>query len=59
MTGLEFLKAEGRTPEEMAEVLCDSCPPLPNVECDFTTCRNCWLSWLVSGKPPEPRVKGK
>jgi hypothetical protein len=58
MTGLEFLMAAGRTPEEMADVLSDSCPPLSTVECDHVSCRDCWLSWLVSGKTPDP-CKGK
>ena len=57
MTGLEFLKAPDRTAGEIADVLSKGHPPFEDgaaVECCRVTCRECWLSWLTTGKPPVP-----
>lgn len=52
MTGLEFLKDPGTTAGEIADVVTEHCPPVVPENCDRISCRECWLAWLTTGKPP-------
>ena len=53
--GLQIIKSPYATAGELADLLSGSCPPFSSrcegVSCDRTTCRDCWLSWLTTGKP--------
>lgn len=52
--GLQIVKSPYATAGELADLLSGSCPPFVEsvaVPCDETTCRNCWLAWLTSGRP--------
>ena len=53
MTGLELLKAPGTTPEEIADIISEHCPPLAPENCDDLSCRRCWLAWLAGTDPKE------
>lgn len=52
MTGLEFLKYPGTTAGEILDVIAEHCPPVVSTKCDTLFCRECWLAWLTTGKPP-------
>lgn len=61
-TGLEFLKALDTTAGEIAEVLGKGHPPFEpgtKVDCSHVTCRECWLAWLTTGKPPIAKEAAK
>lgn len=50
-TGTDYLKTH--TPEEIAELIAKGHPPFQeDVNCDKTSCRDCWLAWLNTGKAP-------
>lgn len=54
-TGLEILKALDTTAGEIADILCSGHPPFADgdrVDCSHVSCRECWLAWLTTGKPP-------
>ena len=53
MTGLELLKAPNTTAGEIADIISEHCPPMCPAECDRLACRECWFSWLTTGKPPK------
>lgn len=55
MTGLELFKAPGTTAGEIADIISEHCPPVVPAECDRLSCRECWLSWLVTGEPPKEK----
>jgi hypothetical protein len=50
MTGLELLKAPASTVGELADVISQPCPPAVPEECDRVSCRECWLTWLITGE---------
>lgn len=54
--GLEIIKRLDISAGELADMLCGSCPPYTcddtSVDCDATSCRDCWLAWLATGWPP-------
>lgn len=55
-TGLEIIISQA-TAGEIAAIIGKGHPPFgkeSQVECDRVTCEQCWLSWLVTGKPPIP-----
>ena len=55
-TGLEILKNPGTTAGEIAEVLATGHPPFEpgtKVDCSHVTCRECWLTWLITGEAPK------
>ena len=52
MTGLELLKAPGTTAGEIVDIIAEHCPPVVPTECDRLSCRECWISWLITGEPP-------
>lgn len=61
-TGLEFLKALDTTAGEIADVLGKGHPPFEpgtKVDCSRFTCRECWLAWLTTGKPPITKEAAK
>ena len=49
MTGLELLKAPEATAGEIADIISQPCPPVIPETCDRLSCRECWLTWLVTG----------
>lgn len=55
--GLQIIKSQYATAGELAELLSGSCPPFAEsagpVSCSATSCRDCWLSWITTGKPKE------
>lgn len=55
MTGLEFLRASATTPEEIADIIAEQCPPAVPTECDRFSCRMCWISWLTTDEPPKEK----
>ncbi len=55
MTGLEFLKAPTTTAGEIADIISEHCPPVVPANCDRLSCRECWLAWLTTGKPPKEK----
>lgn len=59
--GLEIIKRPDISAGELADMLCGSCPPYPrdgaSVDCDATSCRDCWLAWLATGRPPKEVVR--
>lgn len=60
--GMDFLRDPARTPEELADILWKGHPPFTEPKktpCCHTTCRECWLAWLTTGKPPIPKEGGK
>ena len=59
-TGLEIIKALDTTAGEIAEIISKGHPPFEEggaVACDLVTCKQCWLEWLTTGKPPIPTKK--
>lgn len=57
-TGLEMLKSPYITAGEIAEILAAGHPPFCSnepVQCDLVSCKECWLSWLVTGQQPIPK----
>ena len=59
-TGLETIKALDTTAGEIAEIISKGHPPFEEggaVACDLVTCKQCWLAWLTTGKPPIPTKK--
>lgn len=60
MTGLELIKAPGATSGEIADIISQQCPPNSPTLCDGVACKECWLSWLVTGeaKSKEPPMEG-
>lgn len=59
MTGIELIKAADTTAEEIADIISEQCPPVVPVECDRLSCRECWLSWLMTGAPPMEKGPSK
>lgn len=60
-TGLEILKAPDATAGEIADILGKGHPPFAageKVDCSHVSCRECWLAWLTTGKPPIPKKGG-
>ena len=60
-TGLEILKAPDATAGEIADILGKGHQPFGpdhKVECSLVSCRECWLAWLTTGKPPIPKKGG-
>lgn len=55
MTGLEFLRASATTPEEIADIIAEQCPPAVPTECDRFSCRMCWISWLTTNETPKEK----
>lgn len=56
-TGLEIIKALDTTAGEIAAIIGKGHPPFDGesqVQCDHVTCEQCWLAWLITGKPPAP-----
>lgn len=53
MTGLETIRAPGTTAEQIADIIAEHCPPVAPEKCDHISCRECWLAWLTTGRPPE------
>jgi len=54
-TGLEILKDPSSTAGEIADILAHGHPPFYEekpVACCHISCRDCWLAWLTTGKPP-------
>ncbi len=55
--GIQIIKSPDTTAGELAEMLSGACPPFTSeceaAQCDKTNCRDCWLSWLATGKPKE------
>lgn len=50
-TGTAYLKTHSA--EETARLLAAGHPPFhEDVKCDETSCEECWLAWLKTGKPP-------
>lgn len=49
MTGLEIIKASTATAGEIADIISQPCPPVIPETCDRLSCRECWLTWLVTG----------
>lgn len=53
--GLQIIKSLYATAGELADLLSGACPPFAagcsSVSCDNTTCRDCWASWLTTGRP--------
>lgn len=49
-TGLEILKDPGTTAGEIADIVQNACPPVGEVQCDKTECRDCWMAWLLTGE---------
>ncbi len=60
-TGLEILKAPDTTAGEIADIMTACCPPFceSTDSCGYTGCRECWLAWLTTGKPPIPKKDTK
>lgn len=54
--GIEIIKRPGITAGELADLLKDGHPPFrcedSAVHCDEHSCRECWLAWLTTGRPP-------
>lgn len=60
--GLEILKNPGTTAGEIADVLAKGHPPFEpgtGIDCSRVTCRECWLAWLTTGKPPIQKEAAK
>lgn len=59
--GIAIIKNPDATAEQLAGLLSGACPPFAEgagfVSCDETSCRDCWLAWLSTGKPR--RTDGK
>ena len=55
MTGLELIKAPTTTAGEIADIISEHCPPVVPANCDRLSCRECWLAWLTTGKPPKEK----
>lgn len=55
--GIQIIKQPAITAGELADLLAGSCPPFccedSTVHCDVTSCRDCWLAWLETGRPPK------
>lgn len=50
--GTTFLKTH--TAEQIAELMASGHPPFhEEVKCDETSCKECWMAWLNTGKPPK------
>jgi len=53
--GLQIIKSPYATAGEPADLLSGACPPFAagcsTVSCNNTTCRDCWASWLTTGRP--------
>ncbi len=53
--GITIIKNPDTAAEQLADLLSGCCPPFAEgagpVPCDETTCRDCWLAWLTTGKP--------
>ena len=49
-TGLEILKSLDTTAGEIADIISQACPPVGNVHCDKTKCKDCWKAWLLTGE---------
>ena len=57
--GIQIIKSPYATAGELADLLSGACPPFTSgcwpVPCSGTPCRECWLAWLATGRPPEQR----
>lgn len=55
--GVAIIKNPDITVERLADLLSGACPPFAEsagfASCDETSCRDCWASWLATGKPAE------
>ena len=54
--GLQIIKSPYATAGELADLLSGACPPFRTsgeVDCRNVHCRDCWASWLTTGKPPK------
>lgn len=51
--GLEVLRSSKTTAEQIADIVSAPCPVPIAEHCDSISCRDCWLSWLTTGRPPE------
>ena len=52
--GIQLVKSPYTTVGELAELLCDSCPPFRTAgtpDCIGVSCRDCWAAWLSTGIP--------
>lgn len=55
MTGIELFKKPSTVAGEIADIVSQPCPPVTPNECEHISCRECWLAWLITGKPAKEK----
>lgn len=60
-TLIEMLNAPDASAEALAEIFWKGHPPFAageKADCSHVSCRECWLAWLTTGKPPITKKGG-